>query len=314
MFNFAMTFLLVFGLFLGSGGATVAAAQTSLPDDGLYPVKAWSEDARLQLADNDEVRMRLALEFTARRMEEIRVMLQAGHVPPEAVMTRTQNQLEYTLRLVANMPEDKATPALLQLQNQLELHLQVMMQLRLKESADPALLQIQNRVRTMLMEQIHNAQAGAEDPLQLREQIRTREQQQLPEGNQNQNQNQEQYQNQEQNQDCLLLDCLMNQFQFQYQNKFQNGAGSDELDILETTSDGNPWTEGTPTPYSSYGPGESQNPWTDETPTPYSGYGPGESQNPWTEETPTPGSGYGPGPGPEATCTPQSHDWSGTKP
>lgn len=74
----------------------------------------------------------------------------------------------------------------------------------------------------------------------------------------------------------------------------------------------NPWTTGTPTPDSSYGPGpgENQNPWTDDTPTPGSSYGPGpgDNQNPWTELTPTPGSGYGPGPGDGVceTCTPNA--------
>lgn len=74
----------------------------------------------------------------------------------------------------------------------------------------------------------------------------------------------------------------------------------------------NPWTTGTPTPGSSYGPGpgENQNPWTDVTPTPGSSYGPGpgENQNPWTDLTPTPGSGYGPGPGDGTceTCTPNA--------
>lgn len=56
----------------------------------------------------------------------------------------------------------------------------------------------------------------------------------------------------------------------------------------------NPWTTGTPTPGSSYGPGESQNPWTDETPVPGSGYGPGEKP----AATPSQGGGYGPGPNP----------------
>lgn len=52
----------------------------------------------------------------------------------------------------------------------------------------------------------------------------------------------------------------------------------------------------------------SLNPWTDGTPTPGSGYGPGpgDNQNPWTDGTPTcenctPGTGTGPGPQPTGT-------------
>ena len=96
------------------------------------------------------------------------------------------------------------------------------------------------------------------------------------------------------------------------QERQQNRINSDPT--LSGASSLNPWTTGTPTPGSGYGPGPggNQNPWTDGTPTPGSGYGPGpgENQNPWTDGTPTPGSGYGPGPGTGdgtpvcETCTP----------
>lgn len=301
MFNFAMTILLVLGLFLGSGSATLAMAQTSMPDEALYPLKIWSEDSRLRWGETDQDRLQLMIEFNNRRMEEIRTMLQNGQVPPEAVLTRTQNQLEYALRLAAGLPEEESTPALLRLQDHLQLQLQVMMQLRLPDNADPALLQVQARIRTMLTERVQLAGQGIEDPLWLREQLQIREQQRLQQesGQQEQNQYQNQEQNREQNQECQLLDCQENQ---QRNNNGESGA-----DTLDAAGD-NPWVDGTPTPYSSYGPGESQNPWTDLTPTPGSDYGPGESQNPWTEQTPTPGTGYGPGPGPDVTCTPQPNN------
>lgn len=305
MLNFATSLLLVISIFLGSGGAAVAAAQSSLPDEALYPIKTWSEEARLQLAHDDETQLQLELQFINRRMVEIRTMLQSGEVPSDAFMNRLQNQLEYTLRLTANMQNEQATQAFLQIQEQLQLHLQTMTQLHLNTDPDPALLQTRNRIQNMLQQQLHLCQVGLEDPLWLREQLRTRTQEQIRQQLQDgsctgtQQQIQNQYQNGGSNQDCQNPDCEHNQ----YQNQFQNGTNitGDEVDI---TSD-NPWVIGTPTPGSSYGPGESQNPWTDSTPTPGSSYGPGESQNPWTEYTPTPGSGYGPGPGPDVTCTPQ---------
>lgn len=76
-----------------------------------------------------------------------------------------------------------------------------------------------------------------------------------------------------------LQDPLQLQQQMQQQNNQPSSPG---------TGDGNPWTTGTPTPESGYGPG------------------PGDDGNPWTDGTPTPGSGYGPGPGPTTTCTPGS--------
>jgi hypothetical protein len=56
----------------------------------------------------------------------------------------------------------------------------------------------------------------------------------------------------------------------------------------ETGSGGNPWTTGTPTPGSGYGPGQGDG--LTCTPNAYD-----HSGNPYTTGTPTPGSGYGPG-------------------
>ena len=72
---------------------------------------------------------------------------------------------------------------------------------------------------------------------------------------------------------------------------------------------GNPWTDETPTPGSSYGPG----PGTCENCTPQGTKNtpqgttntPQGGNNPWTTGTPTPGSSYGPGPGTCENCTPQ---------
>lgn len=64
----------------------------------------------------------------------------------------------------------------------------------------------------------------------------------------------------------------------------------------QKTSDagsGNPWTTGTPTPGSSYGPGPGDV---------NGGTNGSVGNNPWTTGTPTPGSGYGPGPSPCYTC------------
>ncbi len=286
MFNIVMTLLLVMGILFGSGGAALAAAQSSLPDEALYPLKTWGEDARLQWADTEQSRLSLMLEYQDRRMEELRVMLQSGQTPPEAALIRTQNQMEYALRLAASLPGDEAAPALLQVQNRLQLHLQMMTQLRLPDDAAPTLIQARERIRAILTERIQLTGQGTEDLTWLREQLRAREQQNLQQqpGFQNQYQNQEQYHLQ----DCLPPECP----QYQYQHQNQNGA-DEPIESLNSAG-GNPWAVGTPTPGSSYGPGESQNPWTDT--------------------TPTPGSGYGPGPGPDFTCTPQPGSGSGGSP
>jgi hypothetical protein len=257
MVNILVTLLVALGLVFGGGGAALAASQSAMPDEALYPVKTWSEQVQLQLAGDDEGKLQLMNTFTNRRMEEIRTMLQAGEQVPEPVMTRLEYQLQYMLQMAAGQPEDQSKQALLQVRNQLQIQNQLMQQLQLCEG-DQAGLLTHERIRSML--EVHQGQAegGLEDPQWLQQQIQL-------------------------------------QLQQQQQNGPMNPSGESVIEL----SGANPYTTGTPTHESGYGPGESQNPWTDTTPTPESGYGPGESQNPWTDTTPTPNSGYGPGPGPQ---------------
>jgi hypothetical protein len=122
-------------------------------------------------------------------------------------------------------------------------------------------LQTRDRVRTMLQTQEQLAEAGVEDPTWLRQQLRQRTRSQI----------------------MLAI-----------------SATESSVAPESTLGGGNPWTSGTPTPGSSYGPGASQNPWTDETPVPGSGYGPGPGTGDCTDCTGQPmngGSGSGSGGG-----------------
>lgn len=246
MLNTVFTLIVVLGLAFGGG---TVAAQTSQPDDTLYPLKIWSEETRISFSPEPEEKFQLRLQFTARRMEEIQTMLQGGELPSEVVMLRLQTQMENAINLAAQMSDDQLYASLLQLQDRLQAQDQDMAQLELNEDSDPALLQIRDRVRTMLQEQLHLCQSGLESPQMLREQLRNREQNQLQGGgqdqdgnqnqeqNQNQNQNQNQDQNQQQNQDGNLnqeQNQNQNQNQEQNQNQHQNGNDSDA-----SPSDGN---------------------------------------------------------------------------
>jgi hypothetical protein len=66
-----MRFALALVVALLSLGGGVAAAQTSLPDSFLYPLKRMSEDVRLRLASSPAQRARLHLDFAATRSAEI---------------------------------------------------------------------------------------------------------------------------------------------------------------------------------------------------------------------------------------------------
>lgn len=70
----ATVFVLIAFLF-GGGGITAYAASGSIPGDALYPVKTSLEDARINLAGNDEARARLFLDFAGRRLDEIKSLI-----------------------------------------------------------------------------------------------------------------------------------------------------------------------------------------------------------------------------------------------
>jgi hypothetical protein len=258
MFGVLTTLLVIVVLVLGGGGTTVAAAQSSQPDQPLYALKLWSEDLRLRYAADPQAELQLGLEFTARRAEEIRNMVQGGSVPPESVQVRYQNEVVQVVRIAVNFPDGQALQALEQVKSRLQTQQQALLQVQANGSpqAEASLL----RTREMLRERLQWVEAGLKDPVQLRDQLR--QQDQLREH------------------DRLMTSTppgLATQ-------AGQPGAGGR-----------NPWTTGTPTPGSSYGPGGG-NPWITGTPTPGSGYGPGPGPDP--TRTCTPGSGIGPGPQP----------------
>jgi len=92
--------LLILTTLLGGAGAgTVYAAQSSMPDDALYTVKIWSENARLELAASPEKDVDLLLEFTDRRVDEMLTLAEEGSEAPEPLMTQLQEHLNLAAQL-----------------------------------------------------------------------------------------------------------------------------------------------------------------------------------------------------------------------
>jgi len=250
MVNILVTLLVALGLVFGGGGAALAASQSAMPDEALYPVKTWSEQVQLQLAGDDEDKVQLMNAFTNRRMEEIRTMLQAGEQVPEPVMTRLEYQLQYMLQLAAGQPEGQSEQALLQLRNQLQIQNQLMQQLQLGEGNQAGVL-TRERIRTMLELQLHQAEAGIVDPQMLQEQIRLQQQN----GNMNPS-----------GDDVIELSGA---------NPYATGTPTPGSGYGPGESQ-NPWTDTTPVPGSGYGPGPG--PCDMLTCTPQPGKGPGPNQ------------------------------------
>jgi hypothetical protein len=260
------TVMLVLMLVFGGGGITLASAQSSLPDQPLYNLKLWSEEMRFNLTSDPQAAWQLAESYAERRATEAQTMLAAGQAPSQAVQERYRNQVEQATRLAAGLPADQALGALEQMRQQLRQQEQTLSQLQLQN--DPQAETVRERLRLMLQERMRSVEAGIE-----RQQQRNGRPAEVPGAA---------------GPPSATVEPTG--------DETQNGILPAEAATVEP---GNPWTTGTPTPYSGYGPGPGDG--TCDACTPNAG-----ENNPWTTGVPTPGSGYGPGPGDGTcdTCTP----------
>jgi len=87
---------------LAGGGTTAYAAQGSLPDDTLYPVKMATEKARLVLTPSDAGKAGLHIAFAERRVQE---MVEMGRRGEAGEMTRLTVALDYHLEQAQGLVE-----------------------------------------------------------------------------------------------------------------------------------------------------------------------------------------------------------------
>lgn len=165
--NVMAALVLALALILGSTGATVYAAQGSLPDQFLYPVKTLSEDTLLALTYSSETKLELTLDYSNQRLDEIAQMRSLGKMVPEATLLRTQEQLDAALKIAAEMNDQQLVQALEQIRQRAEVQSEQMLALMSGDpaaEADPALAQLQVRLRA----QVQVAAEGEIDPAAFR--------------------------------------------------------------------------------------------------------------------------------------------------
>ncbi len=164
------TILLSLTLLFGGAGATVFAAQESLPDEPLYPVKTWSEDLRLELASAPSSQLDLALSFAHRRMLEMVGLVEGGLQVPAQVAERWQRQMDLALALAAEQTGADLEPVLLRIRDRLQAQDRLMTRLRQHspDESTPLMAQVQARLR----ERLRLVEAGIEDPLQFQQHYR----------------------------------------------------------------------------------------------------------------------------------------------
>ena len=168
MFQSLIAIMVSLSLIFGGTGVVTAAAQSSMPNDFLYPVKTISEDVRLALTTRTQTRLSLEQSFANRRVGEITTLAARGEAVPEKVTNRLQTALEECLNLTAGMEEPAMQQALIRMQTNTQQQLQHMAQVN--QSTDPAVEQ----ARLRLQEQLRLTELGLADPQGYQEQVHMR--------------------------------------------------------------------------------------------------------------------------------------------
>jgi hypothetical protein len=163
-----MTVVAVFmaiALILGSGGAVVYASQGSLPGQPLYPVKLFSEDLRLNLANDPQSQLHLNLEFANRRLDEIDRLAATGQEPTNDVIDRLQKELDNSIQGTTGLNDNDAIKVLENLRNNLQRHTDQLV--KLESQANPRAAAEYNRLVEMLKARVNLAEQGIKDPQAL---------------------------------------------------------------------------------------------------------------------------------------------------
>jgi len=227
-----ISILVAFVLFFGGGGISVAAAQSSLPDNILYPVKLLTEDIKEMLTTLPQEKMNLEMDFSQTRLEEIRTLLKNGNLPEDAVLTRLQNHLMTAFQLAAET-DPQNSGDLLRLQNRLQDQIQIMEQLQINGNAPAEAVLL--HTRDMLQTQIRLVDESLVNSSTLRNKFQEQDRDQSQNTNQDMDKNLNQDMIQNQNQDMIQnqnQDMIQNQNQDMIHNQnsnqgSENGFGND---------------------------------------------------------------------------------------
>lgn len=159
--------VLILSLMFGGTGATVLAAQGSLPNQSLYQVKTFSEDLALRFSQRDSQRLQMELEYASRRVNEMVVMAEMGVEPPDAVLMRLENHLDQVIAIAARTGEAEMTRALSQIRDRLQ------QQIRSLDEA-PAVGPLMTKTKEAIQLRLCWAELGLNEPKAFLEQAHIR--------------------------------------------------------------------------------------------------------------------------------------------
>jgi len=158
---------LALAVVLAGAASTVYAAQDSLPDQALYPVKTLSEDSLLSLTTSPQQRLSLTLDFADRRLAEIASLQSAGRSIPQKAVDRFRDELDRTLELTSGMTDQAMLQSLNKVSQRTQNQLRAMDMLMNDNPGVPTLMGIQVR----LQEQAKVVDLGKGNPQGFRQLI-----------------------------------------------------------------------------------------------------------------------------------------------
>ncbi len=159
--NALVSLILAAALLLG-GGATLAAAQDDLPDQPLYQLKLWTENAKLAMTGEPQEQATILMNMAQTRVQEMAALAEQGSTPPEQVCLRLEQHIDQALRLAANMDEADREQILLQLRDRLQTQDRLIQQLQMHDGVETAPLLPQ--ICQMLQTRLQLIDEGLTDP------------------------------------------------------------------------------------------------------------------------------------------------------
>jgi len=164
--------LAVGAIALSGIGGTAYAAQASLPDDLLYPVKILTEEIQLGLETDPEDRLDLHTSFAARRLDEIQAQIDAGEEVSQKALAYLEKHTKNMIQEAAQMGEKGLENALRQIEQNLQKQNQILEKLQKQTpgSEAPGLVNAQEKI-TERLELVEN---GINEPQGFRDVIKER--------------------------------------------------------------------------------------------------------------------------------------------
>jgi hypothetical protein len=92
-----------------AGGGTAYAAQRSLPDDTLYPVKTYMENVQLALTTGSAAKANLYIKLAKRRVEEVTQQISLNRSVNIRVVNTINNQLDNAIKELGKSDDDSST-------------------------------------------------------------------------------------------------------------------------------------------------------------------------------------------------------------